>query len=156
MPYVFLDTSALIKLYLAEVGSSWLQNYIAGKQIVISELALFEATTVLRRRYAEAEFTRDVALAFLTNIITDSRTYEVVPLGGEQQLTRLSDLGFNLNRALRLRALDGLHLVAAVIALEVANALTPPEVLTFVSADAQLLNVAQSQGFTVENPENHS
>jgi predicted nucleic acid-binding protein len=155
MPYVFLDTSALMKLYLPEIGSVWLRNYIIGNQVVISELALFEATTVLRRRYIEGEFTREVAEAFLTNIMTDSLSYEVVPLGGEPQLTRLSDLAFNLNQALRLRALDGLHLVAAGIALEVANALTPPEPLTFVSSDGQLLNVVQSQGFYVENPENH-
>lgn len=156
MPYVFLDTSALIKLYLTEIGSAWLQNYTAGNQIVISELALFEATTVLRRRYAEGAFTKEIALAFLTNIITESRTYQIVPLGGEPQLTQLSDLAFNLTTPLRLRALDGLHLVAAGIALEAANALTPPETLIFVSADAQLLVVAQSQGFTVENPEKYS
>ncbi|MEI6044900.1 MAG: hypothetical protein WCS37_11150 [Chloroflexota bacterium] len=35
------------------------------------------------------------------------------------------------------------------------NALTPPEPLTFVSSDGQLLKVIQSQGFIVENPENH-
>jgi len=43
MSLIFLDTSALIKLHLLEVGSSWLKSFIAGNQISISELALYEA-----------------------------------------------------------------------------------------------------------------
>ena len=155
MPYVFLDTSALIKLYVAEKGSNWLRNYVTSNQIVISELALFESATVLRRRYLEGTFTLVEASDLFSQIYRDRSNYKIISLGGEDQINRLSYLAFNLTAPLRVRALDGLHLVAAGIALEVANALTPPESLTFVSADVQLLNVAQSQNYTIENPENH-
>ena len=40
MTHVFLDTSALIKLYLPEVGSVWLQNYLADKWVQHNQFAL--------------------------------------------------------------------------------------------------------------------
>ncbi|MEI6045056.1 MAG: hypothetical protein WCS37_11950 [Chloroflexota bacterium] len=37
MSLIFLDTSALLKLYLPEIGSSWLRSFMTGQQISISE-----------------------------------------------------------------------------------------------------------------------
>jgi hypothetical protein len=42
------------------------------------------------------------------------------------------------------------------MALEDTRALTPAPPFVFVSSDAQLLRVAQAQGFVTENPEDHS
>lgn len=62
---------------------------------------------------------------------------------------------FRIPVVLRIRSLDSIHLTAAQVAMEQAQSLTPPVTLVFVSSDAQLLRVAQAQGFTTENPEAH-
>lgn len=46
MSLLFLDTSGLLKLYLPEIGSSWLKSFITGHNIVISGLAFYESATV--------------------------------------------------------------------------------------------------------------
>lgn len=155
MPVAFLDTNALLKLYVPEIGSNWLQNFVGSQQIAISELALFEVATVLRRRYIEGGFTRDEAIDLFGQILLGSAGYQVIPLGGDLQLNRLFSLIFNLPISLRLRSLDSIQLTAADIALETANNQSPPEPFTFISSDKQLLQVAQSQGFVIENPEDY-
>lgn len=72
MGLVFLDTSALIKLYLPEIGSSWLQQLVSGNQVVISELVLYECATLLRRRHLEGSLTLTQAAALYTQIQQDS------------------------------------------------------------------------------------
>jgi uncharacterized protein len=155
MALVFLDTSALVKLYLPEIGATWLRNFVTNKDIVISELALFESATMLRRRYVEGEFTKDASLDLLAQIVKDSLTYKIVSIGNQSHLTKLTDLAFDLPQTLRLRALDAIHLLAALVALQAANNLAVPETFTFVSSDAQLLKVAQWQDFATENPEDY-
>jgi predicted nucleic acid-binding protein len=155
MDFVFLDTSGVLKLYLPELGSSWLRNFVIGKQIVISELSLFESATALRRRYLEATYTREQANDLFAQIYQDRINFENIPLGGDFQLNELSTLVFNLPSNLRIRALDGLQLVAAKIALNNVQSLPLPNSFIFVTSDRQLLQVAQSQSFMTENPEDH-
>ncbi len=109
MPVIFLDTSAFLKLYVAEVGSTWLKNYVTGKQLVISELTLIESATGLRRRYLEGIFTKRQASAIYAQIRRDRTTYELVLLGEERQVNRSISLAFNLPAPLRLRALDNIQ-----------------------------------------------
>lgn len=155
MAIVFLDSNALLKLYLLETGAGWLKSFVSGQQITISELALFETAGVLRRLYSEGRFTRDEALDLFAQLNRDTTNYEVIPLGGEPQLNHLLNLIFTLPSQLRIRSLDSIHLTAADMVLEAANKLTPPEPFVFVSSDKQLLQVAQAHGFVTENPEDH-
>ncbi|HEX2913480.1 MAG TPA: type II toxin-antitoxin system VapC family toxin [Chloroflexia bacterium] len=155
MPILFLDTSALIKLYVAEIGSNWLRHYVNGQQIAISELAFFEVANALRRRYTEGTYTRDEATDLFGQIEKGSTDYEIVALGGQLQLNRVLTLLFSLPGGQRLRTLDSLHLAAAEQVQEDASQLTPPQPLVFLSSDIQLLRAAQLLGLTTENPESH-
>jgi len=155
MSVLFLDTNALLKLYLSETGSNWLRNYVKGEQITISELALFEIATVLRRRYIEGNFSRMEVIDLFGQIRIDALNYQIMPLGGVLQLDRLANLVFSLPANLRIRSLDSLHLTAATLAFEAAINETPPEIFVFVSSDKQLLGVAQAQGLATENPETY-
>jgi predicted nucleic acid-binding protein len=152
---IFLDTNALFKLYVTETGSNWLQNFVAGQQIALSELAFYEVATILRRRYVENYFNQVEALDLFSQIMQESVKYEILPLSDQVQLNRLVDIIFNLPNNLRIRALDAIHLTAAQIALEDSNNLNPPQPVIFVSSDVQLLRSAQVLGFNTENPENH-
>lgn len=155
MSVLFLDSNALLKLYLPEVGANWLRAYVVDQQITISELALFETANVIRRLQIEGKFSKDEATDLITRINQNSIAYEVITLGGQPQLNRLITLLFSLPTGLRIRTLDSLHLTAAEIALEDARNLIPPEPFVFVSSDRQLLQVARAQGLATENPEDY-
>jgi predicted nucleic acid-binding protein len=153
MSLAFLDTNALLKLFVPERGSAWLNNFVTIQQIVISEIALFESATVLRRRYIEGTFDQIQALALLRQIRRASTNYQIIQLGGRRQQDELINIIFGLPNSLRVRALDAIQLQAAVRAYNITVTLNPPEPFVFISSDRQLLQVAQAQGFSVENPE---
>ncbi len=155
MSVLFLDTSALLKLYLPETGSSWLKTFIMGHNLVISELALYESATVLRRRYLEGSLTLLQASTLHVGLQRDSLAYITIPLNAERQLERVINFAFKLPTALRLRALDAIQLAAAEIANELSQTQTPPDQFMFISSDKQFLQVAQAQNFLTENPEDH-
>ena len=155
MSILFLDTSVALKLYLREVGSSWLQTRIQGNQIAVSELVFYEFATVLRRRWLEGSLIITEVVSLYERVVYDSQNWDVLRLAVDHQLDRLIDITRHVPASYRVRALDGIHLAAAEIAQEAANGLTPPEPFVFVSADKQLLQVAQVRSFAVENPEDH-
>lgn len=155
MDEVFLDTSAFLKLYVPEKGSGWLMSFITGKQPLISELTLIETATALRGRYLAGNFTRIEASSLYGRIHQDRIRYRLIPLDTERERRKIVSLSFNLSQTLRLRALDGLQLAAANDAKRIAINQIPPLSFTFVTSDAQLLRVAQAQGFLTENPEDY-
>jgi hypothetical protein len=152
---IFLDTNALLKLCILELGSKWIRQFVKNKQIVISELSLFEAATAIRRRYVDGLLTEAQALRLIANIERDSAKYEVLAMGGPTQLDRLNTLIFTFATTIRIRALDGLQLVASEIAQADAQSLMPPAPFIFVSSDKHLLQAATALGFSTENPEAH-
>ncbi len=151
MAYVFLDTNAFIKLYLNEKGSEWLRTFVLDKNSVLSELTFAETATTLGRLYRQGAYTRMEAVVRYNQIYQERFKFEIIRLE-TKQIYRVASLAFNLPANSRLRALDAIQLTAANARADSQN---PPVPLTFVSSDLQLLNVAQTIGFSVENPENH-
>ena len=149
MSVYFVDTSALAKRYVPEVGTSWLLSWIvpsAGHVVAISDLATVEMFALLARRRREgslgAENAETLQSVFMLHLELE---YVVTPVENES-LIAASHL---VNRH-PLRTLDAIHLASA---LQVARTLTEP--LTFVSADNRLLSVAASEGFAIANPNDH-
>ena len=144
-----MDTSALAKRYLNEVGSTWLSTWIepaAGHEIIVARLAETELFTLLARRQREGTLTAaDAARLEADFLYHGEAEYFVVPL---------TDAVFDLARQLvqrhPLRTLDAIQLASA---LQVAQTLSEP--LTFVTADRRLLVIAASEGFATENPSGH-
>lgn len=155
MTTLFMDSSGLLKIYLAERGSAWLKNYVVGKRIAISELALYECINVARRIFTEGRFTRQQAIDFITQIAADSTAFQVVPLGGEIQRDFLANIVLDLPSTIMIRTLDSIHVAAAQVTLDLLKTIDPTQTFVFISSDAQLLRAAQAQGFTTENPEDH-
>ncbi len=155
MDIAFLDTNALMKLYIPEPGSIWLSTFVSNRQIIISELALIEISTVLRRLYSQGLYTRSATINLINHIEGDSITFEIIEFGGDLFRDRLTNLIFRLGIGIRIRALDAIHLTCAAIALADFSIANPISGFTFVSSDRQLLQAALSEGFTVENPENY-
>jgi predicted nucleic acid-binding protein len=144
----FVDTSALAKRYLAEVGSAWVQTWIlpsAGNTILVSEIALAEMRSLLARRVREGlplSSANSAKIAFLLHM---RREYQVIALNRRGLLKAGS-----LTEKHPLRTLDAIHLAAALQArsnLAVA--------ITFVSADKNQRAAATAEGFTVDDPNAH-
>jgi uncharacterized protein len=156
MDKLALDTSAFVKLYLPETGSAWLRNFILGKEVIISQLVLFEFTHTITRLHREGHISRTDADSLYRRAKTDTTRFTNISIRPTRQMDKCYELGVNLPSILRLRTLDGIHLATALLAQTVANSLNPSPSFTFVTADAQLVRTAQHFGLTTENPENHS
>lgn len=149
----YLDTSALIKRYVDEIGSNWLRATLAGQpppSIIIVHLAVVEVTSALMRRLREGSLTQmDYAQAqnaFRADCLND---YEIV--------TAISEAIDQANRLLErhpLRAYDAVHLASALVSNRqlLANNLAP---LTFLSADDRLNRAAVAEGLSVDNPNDY-
>jgi uncharacterized protein len=149
MTNYYLDTSALAKHYLTEVGSTWIKALIdatAGNVIVVCDLTAVELVSMLARRQREGSLTPANVLILQSRLLADfEREYISVPLDSE-----------TLNQARELlirypmRSLDAIQLAGAV---EAVNALAEP--ITFISADKNLLMAAAGEGFGTDNPNVH-
>ena len=149
MSNYYIDTSALAKRYLTEIGSTWvsiLANPAAGNVIVVCDLTAVEFFSTLARRQREGTVTPANALILQTRFLADfEREYLSVPLEGIV-LSRARDL---LTRY-PLRSLDSIQLASASEAVSVLG-----EPMIFVTADNTLLSAAISEGFSTDNPNAH-
>jgi predicted nucleic acid-binding protein len=149
MSSYYLDTSALIKRYLAEVGSTWIKNLVdvaSGHVIVVCDLTAVEVFSTLARRRREGSITAADTLVLQTRFLADfGQGYLSIALE-DIVLSRARDL---LNRY-PLRSLDAVQLAGAI---EASNILG--EQMTFISADKNLLSAAIGEGFRVDDPNNH-
>jgi predicted nucleic acid-binding protein len=145
----FVDTSALARRYLAEVGSAWTLSWIeppAGNVIIISELARVELISTLTRLQREGKLAATNALKlhndFLLHTVAE---YLVVPVE-----SNVFQQAVGLVQKYPLRTLDALQLACALKAVTLLN-----EPLTFVCGDNRLLNAAALEGFSTDNPYLH-
>ncbi len=148
MSLFFVDTSALAKRYLAEVGSVWLQSWInpqAGNTTLVSEIVIAEMQSLLARRVREGLPSNLAASAKLTFLRDFRYEYEVLAVKRQQLLT-----AGQLAEKHALRTLDAIHLAALV---QAQSKLTLP--ITFVSADKNQRNAAAAEGFATDDPNNH-
>jgi predicted nucleic acid-binding protein len=145
----FVDSSALAKRYIKETGSSWILSWIepdAGNIVIISELALVEIRSLLMRRVREGAYTLTDANALYADFRIHYREdYLVIPVDNE----RLESAETLLTKH-KLRTLDAIQLACALHASNILG-----ESLRFVSGDFNLNTAAVSEGFEIENPNQH-
>jgi hypothetical protein len=109
----------------------------------------------MRRRYINAEVTLVKANAVIDQVIANSGTYTVYPIGGQIEQSEIRNLVFSLPDTAFVRTLDAIHLNAAIKASEAAKSSVPPIPFVFISADKQLIRAAQGVGVATENPEDY-
>lgn len=146
MSLYFVDTSALAKRYISEIGSAWTDNWItasSGNTILISQLAILEFYSLLNRRHREKKLSLSDLVAHRNNFNIHVKTeYLVVPL--DQQVWQLS---YELIFKHPLKTLDTLQLACAIRSRQILGFFP-----RFVSADDRLLDIARLEGFPTENP----
>lgn len=148
----YLDSSALLKRYVAEVGTAWLTSLIRppGTVVFVSLVTPVEMVAAVTRRARNRSVSAADARAACQAIEEDVLTeYSLVQLtrGVVAQAVRLAVMH-------GLRGYDAIQLASALEANDrlVSSGLAP---LTFICADQELNTVASAEGLTVDDPNNH-
>lgn len=80
----FVDTSAVVKRYLAETGSGWVKSWIEPEnrnEIIISALTTVEIVSVIARREQEGFITLKNRITMLDDFLLHvEQEYLVIPL----------------------------------------------------------------------------
>jgi hypothetical protein len=115
---VYLDTSALAKLYVPEPGSDALEAALVGRRdLVVSELAVTELASALARRVRVAELAARDARRVYQRILRDLSAGELRRVELTAATHREAErLLLGLGRRVPLRAADALHLAQAALA----------------------------------------
>lgn len=155
MSYFYLDSSALAKRYLTEIGSSWiatLMNPATENTIVVAEITRVEVAAAIAARHRAAisisrterdELLRLLLLHFDTEYVITQLTAPVV------------SLAVRLTQNHRLRGYDAVQLATALDTQATARAAGLPGMI-FIAADNDLVLAARAEGLTADNPNLHS
>ncbi len=146
MASFYLDTSALIKLYIEEEGTARVMDLMEdpdGVQIIILDITLVESRSAVRRREREGDIPGADAYRILRQIEEDvSESFLLQPSTSAvmEEAARLIDRH-------PLRANDAIQLAGCLLVRH-----NVPGPLTFVCADTRLGDAAISEGVTTLNP----
>lgn len=147
----FLDSSAIVKRYVTETGSSWiaaLTNPVAGTDLYLARITGVEVVAALVRH------SPTLPPPLLTQALTDFR-YD---FQAQYQLVEISPAlmqeAMSLAEKHRLRGYDAVQLAAAVQVHAVHTAMAVKSI-TFVSADLTLNAAATAESLGVDDPNSH-
>ena len=134
---IYLDASALVKLFIPEEGSDALNQALAGlTDVIVSDLAVTEMTSAIGRRVRENRLSPEDAARLYreaSRLRAAAHRAEITP-PIHRRAERLM-----LSLEIPLRTLDALHLATALDA----------EAATLVTFDPRLRDAATSQGMLV-------
>ncbi len=148
MAAFFLDTSTVLKRYVQETGTAWVQALAAPTvrhSLFVVRITLAETVAAITRRERGGSITpQDAATAVADFQLDFARQYRVVEVSAG-----LVAQAATLARRHALRGYDAVQLVAA---LEIH---ATDSSLTLLSADAEHNTAATAEGLAVEDPNSH-
>lgn len=133
MSLAYFDTSALVKKYVREAGSSRVGALLTTYEFLSSAITPIELQSAVQRRRREHEITEPNYLSIISRVASDRSYWQLVELV-PQVLSKAEQLVIAEN----LRTLDAIHIASAMI---IQDSFSTP--LPFVSADARQLAAAQ-------------
>ena len=158
MANYFLDSSALVKYYVTEPGSTWVRRLIDGEDpitgrplhfMLVAEItrvevaagiAVIERMGRIRKRERQREYVR-----FISQLI---HRFVVIALSGE-----VLEEAADLTQRHPLKAYDAVQL--AVASRQNRALATVRQSLIFISGDKTLLTAAKAEGLAADNPFDH-
>jgi predicted nucleic acid-binding protein len=149
----YFDSSALVKRYLAEAGSAWVQKRCndSARTIVTADISRVEIAAAFSGKLRGGFITQIEYREALAKLQADAQKRLQLLAITSQRI----DEAIALTAAHRLRGYDAVHL-ACVLYLNQAllDSNLPP--LTFIAADSDLLTAAKAEGLNTENPNHYS
>lgn len=153
MPTYFVDSSALVKRYVRETGTTWIRDLLARsapRTIYVSEITGVEIVAAIARRGRPG----DLLEADVASTISGVRRH----LRGEYAVVALTssilERGLDVAVAHALRGYDSVQLssILSLRALRRASGLSDP---VLVSSDRELNDAARIEGLMAVDPNDH-
>ncbi|HEV2237768.1 MAG TPA: type II toxin-antitoxin system VapC family toxin [Ktedonobacterales bacterium] len=152
MAVYFLDTSAVVKRYVAETGSAWVTSLCdpaTGHIIVISQATLVEAVAAICRKARLGTISQQDRDGLINAFRRDARrSYSL-----ERVTSTVYSRAGDLCRTHPLRAYDAVQLACALALASKTTSFGVPAI--FVCADTNLIGIAATEGLATDNPEGH-
>jgi predicted nucleic acid-binding protein len=137
---IYIDSSALAKVYVPEPESELLDEFLRGRQdLIISELVITEVISAVARRKREGSLSAAQANEIRNAVLSDAGSGSFQRLDLNPSVHREAERMLFSTESVPLRTLDALH-----IALALSGAAT--RVITF---DAHMANAAALHGLHV-------
>ncbi len=137
---LYLDTSALVKLYIAEAHSGSVRDAVhRAARVGTSRVAYPEARAALARRQREGGLTTPALRGIVSDLDRDFPRMVVVEVG-EHLAARAGELAERRG----LRGFDAIHLTSALELRDLVQA-----DLTFLAFDDRLSEAASAEGLRV-------
>jgi predicted nucleic acid-binding protein len=149
----YADSSALVKRYVAETGSGWIQGLCdpsADHIIVLASIGLVEIAAALAVKTRQGVLPSSIRDGLLRDLQRDGHDQYWLFDVDQACVVRAVDL----TRRHKLRGYDATHLACALLLREtlIAHDLPTPVLL---SADSELLAAAQAEGLVTNDPNAH-
>jgi len=149
----YCDSSALVKRYANETGSRWVRSLTdpqAGNDIFIAHITGIEVVAAIARKTRMGDISEPDAAAAIRTFKSHCTTqYQIVLM-----TTGIVDRAMELAEKHRLSGYDATQLASALI-VHAELAASGVSQLVFISADANLNDVAQAENLSVQNPNDH-
>jgi uncharacterized protein len=153
MEVLFCDSSALLKRYVLETGTVWMNamaHPISGNIIVVARITQVELAATISRQSRHSE---RIPLADASRILNEiqqdfQQQYVLVTMTDE-----LLDGAVRLAQRHGLKGYDAVQLAAAVRIHQEAN--LAGYLMKLISADIEMNEAARSEGLTVDDPNDH-
>jgi predicted nucleic acid-binding protein len=153
MTHYFFDSSALVKRYLRETGSTWVQSVTtagSGNTIMIAEITPIEIMSAVNRQQRDGKIKARITKAIRLLIERHGNRQYITVSMSVIVIKRAKDL---LEKQ-PLRAYDSVQLASAIESnIRLISAGLRP--LVFVSSDTRLLNIASIETLSIDDPANH-
>jgi predicted nucleic acid-binding protein len=112
---VYVDSSALAKLYVPEADSDRLENLLRGRRdLMISELAITEVLSAVARRRRDGELDANQANQIREALLADARSGAFKRLDLDPVVHREAERLLFATDVVALRTLDALHIALAL------------------------------------------
>jgi predicted nucleic acid-binding protein len=113
---VYLDASALAKIYVSERDSADLESALVGRRdLIVTDLAVTELTSALARRTGRGELVREHGRRIYERLMRDLRDGEYRWVELTAAIHREAERLLMALDTASLRAADALHLAAAAV-----------------------------------------
>jgi len=153
MAHYYLDSSGLVKRYMAEAGNARVQGLCArgsGNTIYISRITGVEVMAAIFRRLRMGDLQSRDARAVARRLTDDfGGAYHTI-----EATAAVVARAMDLAETRALRAYDAIQLGTALQLQRIRSEMYLPPV-TFISADDDLNEAAETEGLLAQNPNAH-
>ena len=140
MTFAYFDTSALIKRYVREPGTTRVVSLLRRHDLLSSAITPVEVMSALCRRKRNGELSEEDFAATLTRVQSERIRWELVEVGG-MVLNRAEAI---VQGTVPIRAMDAVH-VASLMTFQAAAVIRIP----FVTGDGRQRDAATLLGLDV-------